>query len=138
MTKYKVVPPPEESPLVEAARLYPGVRFHEGVRDTFLVGLAEDCAKLLVKGGENNYRFDGHPGWKQRFAEIRKTLGMAGIEVTAMARPGEGDEIGHELFYDWQRSSGHWRVVSTKHDRYGDALAKDKRNVWFGVIIVAD
>jgi len=136
--KHKIIPPPEESPLVEAARIYPGVRFHEGVRDPLLVQLAQDCADLLVRNGEAEYAQDGHPGWDERFHEIRKALGMTGVEVTAMARPGEGDDIGHEVFYDWERSAGHWRVVSTPHKRYGDGLAKSQNGIWYATVVVAD
>lgn len=137
MTKYKVVPPPE-SPLVEAARRYPGVRFYEGERDDLLVRLAQECADLLAKRGERAYWRDGHPSWSKRATEIRDTLGMSGVEVTAMERPGEGDDVCHEAFYDWERSSGHWRVVSTPHAKYGDALASTKSGIWFAVIICAD
>lgn len=127
-----------DSVLVEAAKRFPGVRFHEGSRDDLLVGLAQDCADLLARRGQWLYWRNGHPGWNDRFAEIHSKLGMSGVEVTAMERPGEGDDVCHEAFYDWERSSGHWRVVSTPHAKYGDALASTKSGIWFAVIICAD
>jgi len=128
----------DDSPLVSAARLYPGVRFHDGVRDPLLVQLAQEAADAMARRGERGYRWDGHPGWNQRHAEIRRKLGMAGVEVSAMERPGEGDDIAREAFHDWRQSAGHWRVVATPHKRFGDGLARSRRGVYFAVIIVAD
>jgi len=128
----------DDSLLVQAGMRYPGVRFYEGLKDELLAKLAQDCANLLAQRGESGYWRDGHPDWDSRFAEIRDKLSMTGVEVSAMARPGEGDKMGRELYYDWERSEGHWRVVSTPHVKYGDGLARDSRGVWYGVIIVAD
>lgn len=127
-----------DSPLVAAARLYPGVRFHEGVRDPLLVGMAQEAADAMARRGERGYRWDGHPGWSQRHAEIRRTLRMTGVEVSAMERPGEGDDIAREAFNDWKQVPGHWRVVATPHKRFGDGLARSRRGVWFAAVVVAD
>jgi hypothetical protein len=67
---------------------------------------------------------------------------MTGVEVSAFSWP-RALEIPtlmtmRGFYYDWERSEGHWIVVSTSHAKYGDGLARDPRGIWYGVIIVAD
>ena len=130
------------SRLVYVGEEYPGVRCFRGERNTLLVGLAQDCADTLARRGDKAYWDDGHPGWDARYREIRATLGMTAVEVSAFSWPQTSEEltneIVHGMFFDWQRSDGHWNVVSTEHKMYGDALAKSLTNVWFGVVITAD
>lgn len=132
----------EDSPLVAAGRAYPGVKCLDGLRDPLLVDLAQDCANRLAASGERAYWRDGHPGLNARFGIIRQRLGMDPDEVSAFSWPDAATEptqaIASGLFYDWQRSSGHWAVVSKPHARFGDGLAKSRNNVWYGVIITAD
>lgn len=138
----KVLPPPDESPLVLGARLYPGVHFQEGVRDDLLVRLAEDCTKLLVRNGPWGYWRDGHPRWDARYREIRSKLRMKAVEVTAQADANLADApeeaIVRNLYDAWRQSSGHWGVISKPHKRYGDWIAVTKSGIWYGTIIVAD
>ena len=138
----KVLPPPDESPLVLGARLYPGVEFQEGVRDDLLVRLAEDCTKLLIRKGPRGYRRDGHPNWDARYREIRSKLQMKAVEVTAQADANLADApeeaIVRNLYDAWRQSSGHWGVVSKPHKRYGDWIGVTKGGIWYGTIIVAD
>ena len=132
----------KDSPLVAAAKKYPGVMFHRGQRDQFLVELSQECADLMARNGERYYWRDGHPSWNSRYHKIRSRLGMTGVEVTAFSWPdkseGATSEITSGLFYDWQRSSGHWRVVSKTHKRFGDALARSSNGVWYACVIVAN
>lgn len=138
----KVLPPPDESPLVAGGRLYPGVHFHEGMQDELLVSLSEDCAKLLAKRGPSGYRWDGHPDWDERYAKIRQQLNMRAVEVSAQADKNLADapeaEVVKNLYDAWRLSKGHWGVVSKPHKRFGDGLARSKGGVWYGCLIVAD
>jgi hypothetical protein len=131
----------QQSPLVEAAAIYPGVRFQEGTRDAALVAMAQDAADTMARRGDRAYRFSGHPGWDGRFRRIN-AMGLRGVEVSAFSWPDTSPEptpeILRELFFDWQRSPGHWRVVSTPHARYGDGLARSRTGTWFAAVIVAD
>jgi hypothetical protein len=131
----------QQSPLSEAADAYPGVRFQEGQRDAALVAMAQDAADTMARRGDRAYRFSGHPGWESRFRRIN-AMGLRGVEVSAFSWPDTSPtatpEILRELFYDWERSSGHWRVVSTPHERYGDGLARSRTGTWFAAVIVAD
>lgn len=137
----KVLPPPEESPLVAGARLYPGVQFQEGVRDDYLVNMAQVCSELLAKKGPKVYRRDGHPNWEARYQTLRK-LGLRAVEVTAQADASlanaSEEAIVQNLYDAWKQSSGHWRVISKTHQRYGDGLARSAGGIWYGTIIVAD
>jgi hypothetical protein len=131
----------QQSPLAEAADAYPGVRFQEGQRDAALVQMAQEAADTMARRGDRAYRFSGHPGWDGRFRRIN-AMGLRGVEVSAFSWPDASaeptPEILRELFYDWERSSGHWRVVSTPHERYGDGLARSRTGTWFAAVIVAD
>lgn len=139
----------EDSPLVAAGRIYPGVQCLDGLRDPLLVELAQDCAELLARRGETAYWRDGHPGWddgnpyrNSRYRRIGRELGMTGVEVSAMSWPDTSTipnpDIMRQIYYDWKRVPGHWAVVSTPHARFGDGMAKSANNVWYGVIITAD
>lgn len=138
----KILPPPDESPLVIGARLYPGVRFHEGIRDDLLVRLAEDCSRMLALGGPRKYRIDGHPQWNERYVKIRNELGLKAVEVTAQADASLAnapeEAVVRNLYDAWKQSSGHWRAVSRKHKLYGDGVAQSNGGIWYGTIIVAD
>lgn len=131
----------QQSPLSEAADDYPGVRFQEGQRDDALVRMAQDAADLLARRGNRGFWRDGHPGWDGRFRRING-MGLRGVEVTAFSWPDTAPEptpeILKELYYDWQRSPGHWRVISTRHERYGDGLARSSSGTWYAAVIVAD
>jgi hypothetical protein len=134
------------SPLVQAAMEYPGVRFHEGTRDTFLVRLAQDYSEQMAAIDSQSKgwgrRRIGHFGWDARSATIRTQLGLRGVEVSAESWDRQTNapmpEIGRTMFESWQASPGHWRVVSTKHKRFGDGLAKSRRGIWYAAVIVAD
>ena len=133
---------PDESPLVAAARTYPGVRFQEGVRDPLLVSMAEDCADLLAARGTQGYRRDGHPAWDERYGKIWEKLRMKPVEVTAQADRNLTNaplvDVATNMYDAWQQSEGHWEVIEEPHARYGDAMAKGTEGVWFGCIITAD
>jgi hypothetical protein len=135
-----------DSPLVAAAKLYPGVRFHEGVRDPLLVQLAQTYSEQMAAINSQSKgwgrRREGHFGWDARYATIRSQLGLRGVEVSAESWDRQANasppEIGRTMFESWRASSGHWRVVSTPHKRYGDGLAKSRRGIWFAAVIIAD
>lgn len=130
-----------DSPLVAAGKAYPGVRCFEGERDAVLVESAQWCADKLAAAGERGYWRDGHPNWETRYHAIRNEIGMRPVEVSAMSSatsPELTDAIARDMYYDWQRSSGHWRVVSQPHKRYGEGVARSRTNRWFSVVIVAD
>ena len=134
-------PPPLDSGIVAAARVYPGVRFTEGWRDPYLVQMAEGYAAGMAAINSQSRVGQGHFGWERRRADILRVLGLRGDEVTAESWPWQRDEapeaIGRELLWSWQRSSGHWRVVSAPARRFGDGVARSRQGVWFGVVIVA-
>ncbi len=135
--------PQADSVLVAAAKLFPGVRFHEGTRDPLLTRLAQENADQQARLGAQ-----GHYRWQQRYDQIRRQLGMRAVEVSAETWRWQANapasEIGAEMFRTWRQSAGpypwanHWGVVSTPHMRYGDGLAKSTRGIWYGVIIIAD
>jgi hypothetical protein len=131
-------PPPLDSALIAEAKVHPGVRFDEGWRDPFLVSLAQGYSDQMARMGSQG----GHRGWSGRYGEIRRVLNMRGVEVTAESWPWQVNDppvaLARDAFRSWSYSSGHWRVVSTPHRRYGDGLAKSKQGVWFTTIIVAD
>ena len=133
---------PKDSSLLSMAKIYPGVQFYNGERNDYLVSLAEQCAQLMAKNGVSKYWRDGHPDWNSRFFSIRNNLGLTGVEVTAFSWPRASNEINTDitrgLFYDWQRSPGHWNVVSNNHTMFGEATAKSSNGVWYGCIICAD
>jgi SAM-dependent methyltransferase len=133
----------EDSPLVQAAMLYPGVRFHEGLRDAYLVGLAEwNSKQQATYGRQDHYEF------QRRYDDVRKTLGMRAVEVAAESWSWQSNEpmnvIAKGMFESWAQSRGpqpladHWGVVSKPHARYGDGLARSRRGIWYATIIVAD
>lgn len=128
--------------IVSVGRHYPGVRCFGGLREPLLVELAQDCADRLASNGEAAYWRDGHPGWDGRFHRIRSRLGVSAVEVSAFSWPNPSDtltvEIVRGFFFDWQRSSGHWAVVSAPHARFGEGVAKSRANIWYGVVITAD
>jgi SAM-dependent methyltransferase len=141
----------KDTVLISTAKHYPGIQFFKGERNDLLVKLAQDCANLLASRGV--YKFwppgrggprdgDGHPNWDSRYRQIKSQLQMTGCEVTAMSWPDTSNiftpRIANELFYDWERSPGHWRVISTSHKMYGEAFARTQAGIWFGAIIVAD
>lgn len=145
-------PAPLDSPLVAAARLFPGVRFHEGTRDPLLTRLAEQYASQMAsidsQSRGSGRRRAGHFGWDERYATIRRELGMRAVEVSAESWPWQAGapirEIGAEMFRTWRQSHGpypaadHWGVVAAPHRRYGDGLAKSRTGIWYACIIVAD
>lgn len=133
----------EDSPLVQAAMSYPGVRFHEGQRDAFLVGLAEwNSKQQAMHGRQNHYEF------QDRYDNVRKTLGMRAVEVTAESWSWQSNEptnvIARGMYDSWAQSNGpyphadHWSVVSKPHKRYGDAISKSRRGVFYATVLVAD
>jgi len=128
----------QDSVLVTAGRHYPGVRFYEGLRDPLLVDLAQTYAEQMANINSQSNRGEGHFGWDERRTKIRRELGLKGNEVSAEIHPWESGELGQNAFHDWQRSSGHWAIVSQPHDRYGDGIAKSRQGVVYVVIIVAD
>lgn len=135
--------PQADSVLVAAARIFPGVRFHEGVRDPTLTRLAQQNADQQARRGQQ-----GHYQWQQRYDQIRRQLGMRAVEVSAETWRWQANapmaEIGVEMFRTWRQSNGpypladHWGVVSKPHRRYGDGLAKSRRGIWYAAVIVAD
>jgi len=131
-----------DSALLACAKTYPGARFYRGERNAYLVGLAQETAETLAAAGEQAYWRDGHPDWSTRHGAIRERLGLSGNEVTAFSWPDTSDEItpqiAYQLFYDWQRSPGHWRVVANPHAMFGEWAAQSRSGVWYGVVIVAD
>lgn len=131
-----------DSVLVAGGRVYPGVKCLDGLRDPFLVEQAQSAANILAANGERAYWTDGHPGWDSRFRLISSTLGMGVSEVTAFSWPDSSEkptpEIVSGLYYDWQRSPGHWSVVSRPHKRFGDGIARSRNGIWYSTIIVAD
>jgi SAM-dependent methyltransferase len=132
-----------ESPLVSAAMIYPGVRFHEGIRDAFLVGLAEENSRKQAARDRQD-----HYGFQQRYDEVHETLGMRAVEVTAESWYWQSNEpmnvIAKGMYDSWVQSRGpppradHWGVVSKPHKRYGDAISKSRRGVYYATILVAD
>lgn len=138
-----------ESPLVDAARIYPGVRFYEGRRDSWLTQVAqkysEEMAAINSQSINKSWRNpmgEGHFGVEQRYADIRQKLGMKGNEVTAESWYWQSNssmnKIAEGMFDAWKYSSGHWNVVSKPHKLYGDGLAKSRQGIWYATIIVAD
>lgn len=134
--------PVTEPVLIAAAMLFPGVRFQEGERDPLLVELAQGYAEQMAAINSQSKRGQGHFGWDARYRTIREELGMKAVEVSAESWDRQADapmdEIGRTMFESWKASSGHWRVVSTPHKRYGDGLAKSRRGIWYAAIIVAN
>jgi hypothetical protein len=128
----------QPSAMIEAADAYPGVKFHHGERDPLLVRLAQETADTLARRGEWGYRFDGHPGWDAKYQTIRKQLGMRAVEVSARSWRGQTVGIERGMYDSWRASTGHWRVVSTPHKRYGEGIAKSRRGTYFSAVIVAD
>jgi len=136
----------KESPLVSAARLYSGVEFYNGKREALLVDLAQQTVDTLASQNMHKYwpgrGGDGHPDWDRKRIIISNKFGMKGVEVTAISWPYKSEKITAEitrgLFYDWQRSAGHWNVISKQHEIYGDAVARSNSGIWYGCIIVAD
>lgn len=146
--------PPEPSPpvpaILRAANETPGVRIQEATRDSYLREMAQDYAeqmaainsqsKLVWRNGRRIK--EGHFGVERRYADIRSTLGMKGDEVTAESWPRQRNaskvELWQEMFKSWKGSSGHWAVVSARHDRFGDGLAMSKQGIWYACVLVAD
>jgi hypothetical protein len=129
--------PPPDSVIVAASKVWDGSRVHEGLRDPYLVEVAQDHADYMARVDQQ-----GHQRFKQRAARIRRDLMLSPTEVCAETwiwqeydRP---LELGKELFRCWEQSSGHWSVVSQPHRRYGDGLAKSTTGIWYGCVIVAD
>lgn len=136
----------QQSPLVEAADDYPGVRFQEGTRDDLLVRLAQEYAGQMAAIDSQSKgwgrRREGHFGWDARSATIRRQLGLRGVEVSAESWDRQANapmpEIARTMFDSWKASTGHWKVVSTPHERYGDGLARSASGTWYAALIVAD
>ena len=142
----------EDSTMVAAAKVFPGVRFHEGVRDPLLTRLAQEYASEMASINSQSKgwgrRRQGHFGWDARYATIRSQLGMKGVEVSSETWKWQANaamaEVGAEMFRTWRQSNGpypyadHWGVVSKPHKRYGDGLARSRAGIWYGTIIVAD
>jgi len=134
--------PPAVSPLVAAAAIYPAAQCCEGMRDPYLVTMAQGYAEQMAHIGSQSYRGRGHFGWTGRHAAILRVLGMDGDEITAESWPWEGDapmsQIARGMFDAWRQSPGHWRIASRPHRRFGDGLAKSRRGIWYACIIVAN
>jgi hypothetical protein len=131
-----------ESPLIDAAKIYSGVRFQEGIRDAWLVQVAQKYSEQMAAINSQSYRGEGHFGVEKRYADIRQKYGMKGNEVTAESWYWKTnypiDIIAKEMYDSWHYSSGHWSVVSKPHKMYGDGLAKSRQGIWYATIIVAD
>jgi SAM-dependent methyltransferase len=131
-----------DSVLLACAKSYPGARFYRGERNNYLVAMAQETAEELARDGERAYRWDGHPDWEQRFHEIRATLGLTGCEISARSWPTTSAEltsqIAYQLLYDWERSAGHWQVISESHTMFGEGTARSRTGVWYAVVVVAD
>jgi hypothetical protein len=136
---YRAMPrPPAESVLVTAARQFDGVQFQNGLRDPYLVEEAQGYADWMATHG----RQGGHYDWDRRYAKIKSVIRRSPVEVTAESWDRQASapmaEIGRTMFESWKYSAGHWRIVSTPHARYGDAISKSRRGIYYACVIVAN
>lgn len=128
-----VDPTTAETALVEAGRKL-GVRsIVEGKPHATLIHEARQYAVHLASIN----RQDGHAGFGERYARIRKVLpGHAVAEVTAESW--DNDDLGQAaggMFRDWRSSSDHWQTVNGPAAYYGYSMAKGKSR-WYAVGIV--
>jgi thioredoxin 1 len=143
--KWKDPPAPKPPAVVLAGNEFNGVQVHTSTRDAFLVSMAQDYAEQMASIDSQSRRGEGHFGVEARYAKICEKLGMKGDEVTAESWPWQSRdsdvELWTEMFRSWKKfpnRTKHWEIVSTRHDRFGEGIAKSRRGIWYACILVAD
>ena len=129
---------PSQQGLLEAGRKYPGAKVCQSSPHPELQRLATYHAKYQAY-----CRTQGHQNWDHRMRTLRKRIGnFQFAEICAESWPWQQNEsmykLGWEMYWCWQRSSGHWSVASKKHRYYGADMALGKDGIWYACIIVAD
>lgn len=118
---------------------YPGIRVNESEWNVFLSKLAQNHAKYMA-----DVQRQGHQHWDTRYKWIRDYFGpeYKASEVCAESWDRQYADPLPEIIEDacrsWSFSPGHWEVVSTVHEKFGDGLYKGKNGIYYVCIIVVD
>jgi hypothetical protein len=82
----------------------------------------------------------GHQGWDQRYARLRKQLQSQEFsEVANESWPGQDQKAAAgEMYRSWRLSPGHWSAVNGTCRYYGYAMCRGTNGVWYACGIFAE